>query len=242
MSDLTLIILLSLVIFAAHFIGALTGFGCTVLALPFTISLIGIETGKPVLIVLGFLQSLVVAIKQFRDIDWKEVKKIVLFVALGMPVGIICYKILPQKLLITLLSLFMLFVAIKGLLELKGYQFKAPKDGILKFLLFNGGILHGAFVSGGPLLMIYSTEKIKDKNTFRASMCMIWVILNTFLIIEGLVAGTYTSTIWIYIAITLPALFIGIWLAGKLSTKINQKMFNYTIYMVLGITAIFNFI
>jgi hypothetical protein len=242
MQDLALMLELSLVVFAAHFIGALTGFGCTVLALPFTISLIGIESGKPVLIVLGFLQCLVVAMQEFHNIDWKEVKKVVILVALGMPIGLLFYNILPRDLLITLLSVFMLGVSIKGFLELKGYEFKTPKDSILNLLLFNGGIIHGAFASGGPLLMIYSSEKIKDKNTFRASMCMIWVILNGFLIIDGIVSGIYTDTIWIYTVITLPALFFGIWLAGKLSSKVDQKVFNYTIYVVLGVTAAFNFI
>ena len=242
MTDFMLMFLLSVTIFVTHFIGALTGFGCTVLALPFTISLIGIEFGKPVLIVLGFVQCLVVAIEQFKDINWNEVKKVVSYVAIGMPIGLICYKFLPKEMLITCLSVFMLLVSIKGLLELKGYEFKTPKNIVLNFLLFLGGIIHGAFVSGGPLLMIYSTEKIKNKDTFRATMCIIWVILNAFLMVDGLISGVYTSEVFNYILISLPALFIGIWLANKLTCKVNQRMFNYIIYIVLGTTAIFNFI
>lgn len=242
MTDLTMMLLLSIIIFISHFIGALTGFGCTVLALPFTISLIGIEYAKPVLIVIGLIQCLVVAIEQFKNIDWSEVKKIVFYVAIGMPIGLICYKFLPKGILITILSFFMLFVSIKGLLELKGYKFKSPNKSVLNFLLFSGGIIHGAFVSGGPLLMIYSTEKIKSKDTFRATMCIIWVILNTFLIVEGMISGAYTQVVSKYILISLPALFIGVWLANKLTCKVNQRMFNYIIYIVLGTTAIFNFI
>lgn len=242
MSDITLMLSLSLTIFAAHFIGALTGFGCTVLALPFTISLIGMDCGKPVLTVVGLIQCLVVAISQFKDINWVEVKKIVFYVAIGMPIGLICYRYLPEDILITILSILMLMVSVKGILELKGYKFKSPKNYLLNFLLFFGGIIHGAFVSGGPLLMIYSTEKIKDKDTFRATMCIIWVILNTFLILDGAFSGIYTSTVLMYIMIALPSLFIGIWLANKLTCKVNQRMFNYIIYMVLGTTAIFNFI
>lgn len=242
MSDLILMLSLSIIIFITHFIGALTGFGCTVLALPFTVSLIGIETGKPVLTVIGLIQCLVVVIKQFSYINWNEVKKVVFYVTIGMPIGLICYKILPKEILITLLSIFMLCVSIKGLLELNGYTFRSPKDSILNYLLFSGGIIHGAFVSGGPLLMIYSTEKIKEKDIFRSTMCIIWVILNTFLIIEGFVSGVYTLPVFKYILVSLPALFIGIWFAEKLTCKVNQRMFNYIIYIVLGITAILNFI
>lgn len=242
MSELTITILLSITIFATHFIGALTGFGCTVLALPFTISLIGIELGKPVLTVLGLIQCLVVALDQFKNINWIEVKKVVFYVAIGMPIGLICYKFLPKEILLTILSIFMLIVSVKGILELKGYKFKSPKNIVLNFLLFSGGIIHGAFVAGGPLLMIYSTEKIKNKDTFRATMCIIWVILNTFLILDGALSSVYTSTVIMYILISLPALFIGIWVANKLTCKVNQRMFNYIIYIVLGTTAIFNFI
>lgn len=240
--EFSIILLLSLIVFSAHFIGALTGFGCTVLALPFTVSLIGIEYGKPVLIVLGFLQCLVVAIESYRYIDWKEVKKIVILVSIGMPFGILLYNVLPKEFLLNALNIFMILISIKGFLELKGYEFKTPKDSILNFILFNGGIIHGAFVSGGPLLMIYSSEKIKEKNIFRASMCMIWVILNFVLISEGIIGGTYVKEIWMYIIVSLPALFFGTWLGGKLSNKVNQTLFSYTIYTVLMITAIINLI
>ncbi|MGL5329691.1 MAG: TSUP family transporter [Peptostreptococcaceae bacterium] len=236
------LILLSFIVFFAHFIGALTGFGATVLALPFTISLIGINNGKPMLIVLGFLQCLVVAIQQFKNINWREVKKVVIIVSLGMPIGLILYKILPKDFLLNLLSIFMLIVSIKGFMELKGYKFQSLSNFTLNSLLFSGGIIHGAFVSGGPLLMIYSSETIKDKNIFRASMSMIWVILNGFLMIDSIISKVYTPTILTYTVLTLPALFLGIFLAGKLSDKVNQRMFNFTIYTVLAITAIFNLI
>lgn len=240
--NLEIILLLSLVVFCSHFIGALTGFGCTILAIPFTISLIGPEGAKPVLIILALIQCGVVVIQTFKDINWKELKKIVLLVSLGMPIGILAYSLMSKKLLVDILSIFMILISIKGFLELKGYEFKAPKDYILNIILFIGGIIHGAFVSGGPLIMVYSTEKIKDKNVFRATMCMIWIILNLILMTQEIVGGNYTKDVVIYTVLTMPSLIFGVLLGSKLSSKVNQRLFSYIIYTVLVITALFNFL
>ena len=234
------ILLLLGIVFLTHFIGALTGFGATVLALPMTISIIGIQTAKPMLTILGFLQCLLVAIKQFRNIDFSQVKKVVSIVIIGMIFGILLYNMLDQNLLIFILSIFMIVISIKGFLELFGFTFKNISNPILNIILFIGGIIHGAFVSGGPLLMIYSSEKMKAKETFRATMSMIWVVLNGILIIEGILSNTYTTEIIGYTLLTLPVLFLSVFVANKLSSKVNQKIFSFIIYTTLLINAILN--
>ena len=230
------------IVFFTHFIGALTGFGATVLALPMTISIIGIQSAKPMLTILGFLQCLLVAIKQFKNIDFSQVKKVVSIVIIGMVFGILLYNMLDQNLLIFILSIFMIVISIKGFLELFGFTFKNISNPILNIILFIGGIIHGAFVSGGPLLMIYSSEKMKVKETFRATMSMIWVILNGILIIESILSNTYTTEIIGYTILTLPVLFLSVFVANKLSSKVNQRFFSFIIYTTLLINAILNLI
>ena len=240
MTDILTLALVSVAVFATHFIGALTGFGSTVLAMPFIIALIGIEIGKPMLLVFGILQPLAIVVTNFKNISWTEVKKILIGVGIGMPFGIIFYRFLPQEILLTGLSIFMIIISVKGIMELKGIDFKTPKQKVLDFILFAGGIIHGAFVSGGPLVMIYSSEKIKNKDEFRASMSIIWVVLNTILMIEALLNGSYDSLTMQYTLISLPALMLGIVLGGQLSTRVNQKLFKFIIYVVLLISAMFN--
>ena len=234
------LLLVSLVVFATHFVGALTGFGSTVLAMPFIISLIGIEIGKPMLLVFGILQPLAVVMANHKNILWPEVKRILIGVGLGMPFGIVFYRFLPQEILLTGLSIFMILISIKGILEFRGYKFKTPKQVMLNIILFAGGIIHGAFVSGGPLVMIYSSEKIKNKDEFRASMSVIWVVLNIVLIIESILNGNYNATTIEYTLVALPALLGGVVLGNKLSVKVNQDIFKFIIYIVLLISAMFN--
>ena len=240
MSDILTLVLVSLVVFATHFVGALTGFGSTVLAMPFIIALIGIETGKPMLLVFGILQPLAVVIANHKNILWPEVKRILIGVGLGMPFGMMFYRYLPQDILLTGLSIFMIIISIKGIIELRGYTFKTPKQGMLNAMLFSGGIIHGAFVSGGPLVMIYSSEKIKDKNEFRASMSVVWVVLNIILIVEAIMNKNFNGPTIQYTLVALPALLIGVGLGNKLSARVNQNLFKFIIYIVLLISAMFN--
>ena len=43
------------VISVTHFLSVLTGFGCTILAMPFLIPVMGIESVKPLLLIMGTL-------------------------------------------------------------------------------------------------------------------------------------------------------------------------------------------
>ena len=61
-------------------------------------------------------------------------------------------------------------------------------------LLVLAGIIHGLFVSGGPLLTGYMTKRIKDKTVFRATISTVWVFLNTLVFLEDVQAGLWVPS------------------------------------------------
>ena len=58
-------------------------------------------------------------------------------------------------------------------------------------LLVLAGIIHGLFVSGGPLLTGYMTKRIQDKTVFRATISTVWIFLNTLVFLEDVQAGLW---------------------------------------------------
>jgi uncharacterized membrane protein YfcA len=48
----------------------------------------------------------------------------------------------------------------------------------MRILLFCGGIIQGAFGSGGPFVVIYAAKAIHDKRVFRVTLSLIWVCMN----------------------------------------------------------------
>jgi uncharacterized membrane protein YfcA len=56
-------------------------------------------------------------------------------------------------------------------------------------ILVVGGMVHGAFASGGPLVVLYASKTLTDKGSFRATLCLLWTTLNTLLLINYLRSG-----------------------------------------------------
>ena len=73
-------------------------------------------------------------------------------------------------------------------------------------LLVLAGIIHGLFVSGGPLLTGYMTKRIKDKTVFRATISTVWVFLNTLVFLEDVQAGLWVPATVKMLAISVPFL------------------------------------
>lgn len=239
--ELLYIILFGIVVLITHFLQGVTGFGSTVLALPFCIMLVGIKTAVPTLIILSWILSLYIVIIAYKDILWKEFIKILCFVALGLPIGIWLFGRMPEDILKKLLAVFMIVVAIRGLyVSFKGSisKFKIPQP-IMYILLFAGGIIHGAFGSGGPFIVIYATKAMPDKSSFRATQCLLWVALNSIIITRNILSGAITPEVINLLLWTIPFLFTGMILGNIVHKKVNDTLFVRMVYAVLLIAGLF---
>ena len=81
------LLITGIVVFFTHGLEAITGFGCTVLAMPFVTMLLGIDQAKFLLAVLAWVLALYFVVTKFKKIVWKQYLIIVGFVGLGMPIG-----------------------------------------------------------------------------------------------------------------------------------------------------------
>ena len=238
------IILFGLVVLLAHFLEGITGFGCTVLALPFCIMLTGIKTAKPVLTVCGLLLCLYVVIVSYKDILWKQYLRIMIFVGLGLPIGMWIFNKFPENVLKNILAVFMIVISIRGLIICyrKNKVTKPINNSVLNFILFIGGCIHGAFTSGGPLVIIYAAEKLKNKSNFRSTLCMVWVSLNSIIIAQSFVKGDITPEVTKLLLYSLPFLIVGGLLGNFAHHKIKDTIFSKIMYVVLFISAMFMFL
>jgi uncharacterized membrane protein YfcA len=234
-------IILGIIILLTHMLEGITGFGCTVLAMPFAIMLVGINIAKPTLTILAFLLCIYVVIISYKDIIWKEYIRITGFVGLGLPVGLWIFNKFPEKILIKTLAIFMIIISIRGLYM--AFSSHKPANHvnkwILSFILFLGGCVHGAFSSGGPLVTVYATEAIPKKSNFRATLCMLWVTLNGILIIQSTAKGAITSEVLTLLAVTIPFLAVGAVLGNWAHHKIHDTYFTKIVFTVLLISGLF---
>ena len=80
-------ILFFLILFGANLIQAITGFAGTLLAMPPSMQLLGVDEAKSVLAVLDQLSCLLIVLTGFRHINWKEFGKMAVLMVVGMFAG-----------------------------------------------------------------------------------------------------------------------------------------------------------
>jgi uncharacterized protein len=237
------IFLFGLVVLVTHFLEGITGFGCTVLALPFCVMLVGVKTAVPVLTVLSLILSSYIVIIDYKNIVWKSYIKIASFVGLGLPIGMLLFSFLPEDILKKILGVFMILVASRGIYFAFNERAKVKEIGnrMLNFILFLGGIIHGAFSAGGPFVVIYATQALKNKSNFRATLSTLWVTLNSIIIIKIALSGAFTPVVMKYFGWSVPFLLAGMMLGNWAHKRIEDRFFTKVVFLVLLVAGFFMF-
>jgi uncharacterized membrane protein YfcA len=230
-------ILFIVVIFLANIVQTVTGFAGTVLAMPFSLRLVGENVAKPVLNLSAVVICLYVVIRYFRHINWKQLGLMMLFVGIGFSAGFgiellpLDKKILLQVygLAVCAISLFFCFFDLK--------RRKIP-SWILYIVLILGGILHKLYVSGGPLVVIYATYKLSDKDSFRSSLSFMWIILNSIMFAQHVYLGFFTSEVWILFGISTAVSFLSMYLGKIIYKHVSLEAFMNVSYVLLLISGL----
>jgi uncharacterized protein len=233
--------LLFLIIIMAQAVETVTGFGATAISLGLGSYIFSLKEMVIALVAIGWLQALFLVIRGFKHILWKILlTRIVVFCALGMPVGMWFYKHFGEGQLRFFLGLFVVLIAIQQIyLLIKG-------DGDLKPLhlafasvvLIAAGFIYGIFAAGGPLVVYYASREIKDKAAFRATISMLWLILNSALLIRYAVGGMIERQTVELAGLLIPALVIGILIGEVLHKRVNERIFKFVVQGILLLTGI----
>lgn len=233
------------VILFANIMQGITGFAGTILAMPFSLILMGYPVAKPILNVLGLLSGVYVFMG-FRDrVNWCELRNIVIVMTVGIFLGIFIKGSFAGReiLLYKALGVFVILLSFAGLLRYhKAKDFDARGTGggknISFLLLPMAGIVHGIFVSGGPLLISYLTRRITDKTEFRATISTVWIILNSIVLFDDIRAGFWNMPLCVVFAFSLPFLFAGMKIGSILYSRMSQRAFMVLTYVLLFISGV----
>lgn len=241
-------ILFYLTIFLSNIIQGITGFAGTLLAMPFSLRLVGADIAVPVLNFLGFVSGLYVFLPNRDKVVWGEIKKVVTIMIPFMFLGVLIRERLmeQQRILYLILGVLVIFMAIRGLrdsfLKRDEKDKKPLSDPVMNLILILSGIIHGMFVSGGSLLVIYMAERLDDKTAFRSTLSAVWVILNGILLVTQIFSGDITGEVAINQLIALPVLFLAMYIGSVLFKRMEQRTFLIITYILLIISGISLFI
>ena len=100
-------------VFISNIVQALTGFAGVMLSIPPTILLYGPDMAKAVINVICWLACVYLMVKNREYINKKELGRIILFMLIGMAVGIYLYNIVDARILVPVYGLLIVGVALK---------------------------------------------------------------------------------------------------------------------------------
>lgn len=231
-----------LTVLIANIFHSITGFAGTVLAMPFSILLVGYDVAKPVLNFLGVAAAIGIIAFNPKAINRAEFTKILSFMLIGTLSGSILtyYVDIEPDILYKVLGAIVIAFSVIGLSSaFDKYEIPKEKPNLfLYILLIISGLVHGMFVCGGPLLVIYATKALKDKEEFRTTLSAVWLVLNSINFIQDINAGYFVeSTNWIMV-MAMCALIVALLAGNFIAHKMNKKAFMFVTYILMFISGI----
>ena len=240
-------ILFLLIVFVSNVIQSITGFAGTVLAMPFSIMLVGYNTAKPILNVIGIVISLGVIGLNYKSLNKKEFIKIISIMLVGMVGGYFITKQfnVSPKILYHLLGVIVLSFMLIGVFNTFSEKYRKKKAETNKktsfwayLILVVAGVVHGMFVCGGPLLVVYASEKMKGRDEFRVTVSAVWAVLNTIILFSDLRSGYFNPKVLLLLGISIVILFGALFVGNMIFRHINKKWFMIITYVLMGISGI----
>lgn len=238
---------ISLYIFLISFIATLVrstfGFGESLVAVPLFILFIPLSVAVPLSVFISILVALVVVIQDHNQIHFQSAKWLIIYAFLGIPLGVFIllygndfWAKIGLGLLIICYSLYAIFA--------RGKLYVESDSKLWLFICgFLSGILGGAYGVNGPPLVVYGNMRRWNAKQFRATLQAYFLPASLTGVIIYVFQGIVTLTVIKYFVISLPAVFIAIFLGRYLNHKLKDATFYKFVYwglLLIGTFLILN--
>lgn len=233
--------LLMAFVFLAFTVEATLGFGATIVTVALGALVADVTMVLPAFVPLNVAMSAYLFARYYRLARFDLLLKLILpTMALGMPLGMLAFQHLD---VVVLQKVFGAFVIVLATLELNRARLRARTkdpgpDPILSTpvelgFLGLGGIVHGAFGTGGPMVVYVLGRRVDDKGEFRATLSLLWLVLNLTLVIGYGASGRLSSSSLTTTLILAPALVAGLLLGERLHHRVPAAFFRNAVYVML---------
>jgi len=227
---------LAAIVAGAFFIEALAGFGSTVLTVAFGAQLVPLEVLLPSVVPVNLGLSAYMVARHFRHVDRHLLLREVLpLMGLGFPLGFFAFAELIGDRDATLkAALGALIVALAGTELLRSRRPPTPLPrGLAPLLLGLAGVIHGAYGSGGPLLVYVLARRGAEKAVFRATLSAVWLVLGVALFGGYLAEGLITAETLGTSALLVPSLLLGLVLGERAHARVDAASFRLLTLVLL---------
>ena len=227
---MTLVLLGGIALLAFVTEGAI-GFGGTVIAASIGAQLVPLDELLPAFVPVNMALSAYLLMQGRGAVQWRFLlREIAPAVVIGAAIGLALFH-LPAKAMLAMV--FGVFVT--GLAAL---QLLRPTTGDLPVvarstLLGLGGIAHGLFGTGGPMIVYVTRRRVDDKRAFRATLALLWLSLNCALLINFVSLDLYTSETVETGSVIALAVIPGLVIGERIHRALDPARFERVVWVLL---------
>ena len=231
--------LIAVLVFLASFLQSLSGFGFAIVVMPVLTLMLGIQTAAP-LVALTALTVYIINVARFRrSINAREVLRLGLASALGVPMGIWILANMDATLVKQALGLVLILFATYSLARPSVAWTPSPRW--VYPAGFVAGCLGGAYNTPGPPAILYGTLRQWPRDEFRAGLQTLFLVNGLLVVSSHLVAGHLTLPVLTYCLYTVPALALGIFFASRVDSRVDRDRFRTLVavmILLLGLSLV----
>jgi len=237
---MTEIILGSLVVFAAYFLKAFTGFGPAMIMIPFLAILFDPGTAIITTTIFDFWAGLILLISVRKKIQWQFVFSIFIPLALGAIFGSFLLGSVSDYWIKKIIGITIFVFAIIILFQKEGISITTRSDKICRLRYpvgAIGGFLGGFIGISGPPIIIF-LKMLYDKSFFRTQLIGIFFFGAGWRFILYQIQDIEFNLDYYFLGIFFLIMFVAAWAGTKLHFKVNETMFNRIVAVLLIVPAI----
>lgn len=213
------------------------GFGATIITVALGTFFMPIGEILPAFVPLNVGLSIVLVARTWRFAAFRTLLRGVLpWMLLGLPLGVVGARVLPEDHLKIVFGLFVITLAALELSRRSAPTDASPSLGVVdRALLGLGGVVHGAFATGGPMVVFVLGRTLGgDKATFRATLSVLWLVLNTILLVTFVAEGRVNAGSTRATALFAVSLAVGFAAGELLFRRVSATRFRTLVFAMLG--------
>lgn len=214
------LILAPLIVLSGYIVLGIGGFGSALVAMPLLALILPIRTVVPLMLLLDFAGMLTQGVRLRRDLDRREMLRVLPWLLIGMGVGVTALVMLPARALLVALGITILTYAAASLRHRPGRRPVSPGWAVPAGLF--GGLFGGMFGTGGAVFAMYYTSRIPDPVRMRATMSAVFVISTALRLVLFLLSGLLAQReIWLAFLGLAPLVLLGFFVGHRLHDRLT---------------------
>lgn len=230
-------VIAGLLILLSFSTAALAGFGATVIALTLGAHVYPIAWWVPRLLSLNVVLMAYLVARHRGHADRALLfRRILPLMGLGMLIGYPLASRLTGPALELALGAFVALMSARELLSVLKVL-KAPSrplpGPVGAGLMLVAGVIHGIYASGGPLLVYALSRLGLEKASFRSTLAVVWLILNSVLFTVFIINGQFDLDTAKDTARLLPVVAVATALGEWGHSRVDEARFRTIIYVLL---------